>query len=221
VELKREFERLVQLHEEMNSEIQRYANMATTTTASGDNNDAVEPALPYDSRLLAFQRAPILDGTVRLGLKWAKCALCNLNQPDYKMEKGQCHGACICCGVRTPHKRCVAHDVRIHQAALKKAHQQDSNISMVTTSRTSTRKSPRLHIEDDDEVQEVPTPPKVIDLIDLTSEDGAAESNAHIGNLPVPVTSTATAQRRGRPRLHQVKTRAEESGTERDDSERM
>ena len=146
--------------------------------------------------------------------------MCNLNQPDYKIEKGQCHGACICCRVRTPHQRCVAHDVQIHQAALKKAHQQDSTISTVTTSRTPTRKSPRLHIEDDDEVQEVPPPPKVIDLIDLTSEVGAAESTENIGNLPVPVTSTATTRRRGRPRLHQVETRAEESGTERDDTER-
>jgi hypothetical protein len=186
-----------------------------------DNDDAVEPALPYNSRLLEFQRAPILDSTVKVGLKWAKCVVCNLNQPDYKMAKGQCHGGCLCCGVRTPHKRCVAHDVRIHQAAMKKAHQQDSTISTVTTSRTTTRNSPRLYIEDNDEVQEVPLPPKVIDLIDLTSEDGAAESTANIGNLPVPVTSTATTQKRGRPRLHQVETRAEESGTERDDTERM
>ena len=43
--------------------------MVTTTTASGNNDDAVEPDVPYDSRLLEFQRAPILDGTVRVGLK--------------------------------------------------------------------------------------------------------------------------------------------------------
>ena len=110
-ELKREFEKLVQLRQEVNSDIQRYANMVTTTTAGGDNDNAVEPDVPYDSRLLEFQRAPILDGTVRVGSKWEKCVVCNLNQPDYKMEKGQCHGACISCGVRTPHKRCVAHDV--------------------------------------------------------------------------------------------------------------
>ena len=40
-ELKREFERLVQLREEVNSEIQRYANMVTTTTASGNNDDVL------------------------------------------------------------------------------------------------------------------------------------------------------------------------------------
>jgi hypothetical protein len=64
-----EFERLVQLREAVNSDIERYANMVTTTTARGDNDDAVEPALPYDSRLLQFQKAPIQDGTVRVGLK--------------------------------------------------------------------------------------------------------------------------------------------------------
>jgi hypothetical protein len=99
---------------------------------------------------------------------------------------------------------------------IKQHYQQDSTISSVTTSRTPTRKPPRLHIEDDDEVQEVPPPSKVIELIDLTSEDAAADSNANIGNLPV----LATTRTRGRPRLHQVKTRAEKSGTERDDTKR-
>ena len=186
-----------------------------------DNDDAVEPALPYNSRLLEFQRAPILNGTIRVGLKWAKCVVCNLNQPDYKMAKGQCHGGCLCCGVRTPHKRCVAHDVRIHQAALKKAHQKDNIISTVTTSRTLTRKSPRLHIEDDDEVQEIAPPPKVIDLIDLTSEHRAAESTANTGTLLAPATTTATTRRRGRPRLHRSDTSTEEGGTERDDTQHM
>jgi hypothetical protein len=69
------------LREEVNNDIQRYANTVTTTIANGENDDAVEP------RLLEFQRAPIIDGTVRVGLKWAKCVVCNLNQPDYKMEK--------------------------------------------------------------------------------------------------------------------------------------
>ena len=115
----------------------------------------------------------------------------------------------------------VRHDVRIQQAELKKEQQQDSNASTVSTSRTPTRKSPRLYIEDDDEVQEVLPPPKVIHLIDLTSKDGAAETTADVGNLPVPVTSTATARKRGRPRLHQVEIRAEESGTERDDTKRI
>jgi hypothetical protein len=205
----------------VNNDIQRYAGMVTTTTASGDNDDVVEPDVPYDSRLLEFQRAPIFDGTVRVGLKWAKCVVCNLNQPDYKMEKGQCHGACICCGVRTPHRRCVAHDVRIHQAAIKKAQQQESIISTATTSMAPTRKSPRFHIEEDDEVQEVPPPPKVMHLIDLTSEHGAAEVTENTETLPVPVTTTTAKRRRGRPRLHQAETRAEGSGTERDDTERM
>ena len=195
--------------------------MVATTTANGENDDAVEPALPYDSRLLGFQRAPIIDGTVRVGLKWAKCVVCNLNQPDYKMEKGQCHGACKCYGVRTPHRRCVAHDVRIHQAALKMAQQQDSTISSITTSRAPTRKSPRLHIEEEDEVQEVPPLPKVIDLIDLTSEPGATESTANTGTLIAPATTTAPTRRRGRPRLHRYDTRTEEGGTERDDTQRM
>ena len=103
--LKCEFERLVQLREAVNSDIERYANMVTTTTVRGDNDDVVEPSLTYDLRLLQFQKAPIQDGTVRVWLKQAKCVVCNLNQPDYKMKKGQCHGACICCGVRTPPKK--------------------------------------------------------------------------------------------------------------------
>jgi hypothetical protein len=69
VEIKREFERIVVFREEVNSDIQRYANMVTTTTANGENDDAVEPALPCDSRLIEFQRSPIIDGTARVGLK--------------------------------------------------------------------------------------------------------------------------------------------------------
>jgi hypothetical protein len=220
-DIRREFKRLVLLREEVNNDIRRYANMVTTTTANGENDDAVEPALPYDSRLLEFQRASIIDGTVRVGLKWAKCVVCNLNQPNYKMEKGQFHGACICCGVRTPHRRCVAHDVRIHQAAIKKAQQQDSFISSNKSSRAPKRKSPRLHIEDNDEVQEVPPPPKVINLIDLTGEPGATEYMANTGTLLAPVTTTATTRRRGRPRLHRYDNSTEEGGTERDDTQHM
>jgi hypothetical protein len=125
--------------------------------------------------------------------------------------------------VRTPHMRFVAHDVRIHQAVRKKNHQQESTVYSVSTSRTPTRKSPRLHIDDDDddEVQEVPLPQKVIDLIDLTGEDGAAESTVNIGTLPVPFATTAPTQRRGQPRLHRADTSAEESGTERDDTQRV
>jgi uncharacterized protein YdcH (DUF465 family) len=37
-DLKREFEGLIQLREEVNSDIQRYANVVTTTTASGGND---------------------------------------------------------------------------------------------------------------------------------------------------------------------------------------
>ena len=138
------------------------------------------------------------------------------------MEKGQCHGACICCGVRTPHRRCVAHDVRIHQAALKMAQQQDSTTSSITTSRAPTRKSPRLHLEEEeDEVQEVPPPPKVIDLIDLTSEPEGTESTANTGTFSAPVATTTPARRRGRPRLHRNDTSTEEDGTERDDTQHM
>jgi hypothetical protein len=108
VEIKRKFERLVVLREEVNNDIQRCANMVTTTTANGENDDAVEPALPYDSRLIDFQRIPIIDGTVRVGLKWAKCVVCNLNQPDYKMEKWSLymlrgtHPSQKMCGTRRP-----------------------------------------------------------------------------------------------------------------------
>ena len=70
--------------------------------------------------------------------------------------------------------------------------QQDSIILSNTTSRVPTRKSPRLHIEEDDEVEEVPPPPKVIDLIDLTREPGAIESAANTGTLLAHVTTTAT-----------------------------
>ena len=218
--LKREFERLVQLREAVNSDIQRFANMVTTTTARGDNDDAVEPDLQNDPPLLEVERAPIQDGTVRVGLKWAKCLVCNLNQPDYRMEKGQCHAACICCGVRTPHRRCVANDVRLHQAALKREIQQDTT-STVTTSRTPTRKSPRLHIDEDDEVQEVPPPPKVIELVDLTSADGAVHTTVTMETSTAPVPTTAPTRRRGRPRLHRADTSTDQSGTERDDTQRM
>jgi hypothetical protein len=60
----------------VNNDIQRYAGMVTTTTASGDNDDAVEPDVPYDSRLLEFQKTPTLGGTVRVGLKMGEvCCL--------------------------------------------------------------------------------------------------------------------------------------------------
>jgi hypothetical protein len=88
-------------------------------------------------------------------------------------------------------------------------------------SRTPTRKSPRLNINDDDEVQEVLPTKKVIDLIDLTSKDGTAEPTVNIGTLPVTVTTTATTQRRGRPRLNRPETSTEERRTERDDTQRM
>jgi hypothetical protein len=79
----------------------------------------------------------------------------------------------------------------------------------------------RLHFEDDDEVQEVPPPPKVIDLIDLTSEHGASESTVNTGTLPVPVTTTATTRRMGRPRLHRTDTSTEEGAMKRDDIQHM
>jgi hypothetical protein len=53
----------------VNNDIQRYAGMVTTTTASGETDDVVEPDVPYDSSLLELQREPIIDGTVRVGLK--------------------------------------------------------------------------------------------------------------------------------------------------------
>ena len=115
----------------------------------------------------------------------------------------------------------MAHDVRIQQATLKMAQQQDSTTSSITTSRAPTRKSPRLHLEEEDEVQEVPPPPKVIDLIDLTNEHEATESNANTGTLQAPATTTAPTRRRGRPRLHRNDTSTEEDGTERDDTQHM
>ena len=99
------------------------------------------------------------------------------------------------------------------------AQQKESTISSITTSRAPTRKSPRLHLDEDDEVQEVPPPPKVIDLIDLTSEPQGTESTA--GTLSAPVATTATTRRRGRPRLHRSDTSTEEGGTECDDTQHM
>ena len=101
------------------------------------------------------------------------------------------------------------------------AQQQDSTISSITTSRAPTRKSPRLHIVEEDEVQEVPPPPKVIDLIDLTSEPEGTESTANTGTLLAPVSTTAPTRRRGRPRLHRNDTSTEKDGTERDDTQHM
>ena len=69
-------------------------------------------------RAINFQKVSIKDGTIRYGLRWIRCHVCGLNQPDYQVEKALCHAACLCCGIRTPHMRCVASDVRIHQAQL-------------------------------------------------------------------------------------------------------
>ena len=115
----------------------------------------------------------------------------------------------------------MENDVRIHQAALKRELQQDSTASTVTTSRTPTRKSPRLHIDEDDEVQEVPPPPKVIELVDLTSEDGAVNTTMTLKTSTEPVATTAPTRRRGRPRLHRADTSTDQSGTECDDTQRM
>jgi membrane protein involved in colicin uptake len=70
-EPRREYEKLVQLPETINSEIQRHENMVTATTGSGDNDDAVKPILWNDPRTVEFQRTPIQDGIVRVGLRWA------------------------------------------------------------------------------------------------------------------------------------------------------
>ena len=115
----------------------------------------------------------------------------------------------------------MAHDVRIHQAALKKENQQESTASTVTTTRAATKKFPRLHIENGDEVQEAPPPQKFYDIIDLTSEDGAAVSTMNIGTPTAPVANTPTTRRRGRPRLHRAETSDKDGGTERDDTQRM
>ena len=114
----------------------------------------------------------------------------------------------------------MANDVRLHQAALKREVQQDV-ASTVTTSRTPTRKSPRLHIDEDDEVQEVPPPPKVIEFVDLTSADGAVNTTVTMEKSTEPVATTAPTRRRGRPRLHRADTSTDQSGTERDDTQRM
>ena len=116
------------------------------------------------------------------------------------MEKAQCHAAFLCCGIRTPQMRCVASDVRIHQAQLnvqraptvprttvedtghrnswglvvtsvEPATRSSSKDTATTSSQgilvegdtqsRPVRKSPRLQQLDDDEVVEVPPPPKV------------------------------------------------------------
>ena len=81
-----------------------------------------------------FQKATIIDGTIRYGLGWIRCNVCGFNQPDYQVEKAQCHAACLCCGICTPHKRCVAQDVRIHQAQL--------NVQRATTMQATTARKP-------------------------------------------------------------------------------
>ena len=118
----KEMEALRLAREQLNEELRRYAAMREVPTAADIDGTIMDDA-GHDSawdnlRPIDFQKATIIDVTIRYGLRWIRCNVCCLNQPDYQMEKAQCHAACLCCGIRTPHKRCVAQDVRIHQAQL-------------------------------------------------------------------------------------------------------
>ena len=89
----------------------------TASDNDGTNmDDSHHDSIWENLRPIDFQKAAITDGTVRYGLRWIRCHVCGLNQPDYQVKKAQCHAAYLCCGLRTPHMRCVASDVRIHQA---------------------------------------------------------------------------------------------------------
>jgi hypothetical protein len=118
----REMEALRLARAQLNEKLRRYAAMGDIQAASdndGTNMDDSHHDSTWDNlRPIDFQKAAITDGTVRYGIKRIRCHVCGLNQPDYQVEKAQCHAACLCCGIRTPHMRCVASDVMIHQAQL-------------------------------------------------------------------------------------------------------
>jgi hypothetical protein len=40
-------------------------------------------------RLIDFQKVAIDDSTVRYRLRWIRCHVCGLNQPEYQVEKAQ------------------------------------------------------------------------------------------------------------------------------------
>ena len=65
---------------------------------------------------------------------------------------------------------------------------------------------PYVDMYEDDEVQEVPPTPKVIELVDLTSADGAVNTTVTMEKSTEPVATTAPTRRRGRPRLHRADT---------------
>ena len=94
---------------QLNEELRRYAAMGDIPTAA-DNDGTIMDDTYHDSawdnlRSSDFQKIAINDGTVRYELRWIRCHVCGLNQPDYQVDKVQCHAACLCCGIRTPHTR--------------------------------------------------------------------------------------------------------------------
>ena len=104
----------------------------------GTNMDDSHHNSTWDNlRPIDFLKAAITDSTVRYGIRWIRCHVCGLNQPDYQVEKAQCHAACLCCGIRTPHMRCVASYVRIHQAQLNV--QRATTVQMTTVGDTGHR----------------------------------------------------------------------------------
>ena len=131
--------------------------------------------------------------------------------------------------------RCVASDVRIHQAqvnvhraitvqvttggdtghrnrwstAVTSVKPATSGINKGTTTTSCkgiqvegdnhsqpVRKSPRLHERDDDEVVEVPPPPKIYTVVDLTEE---GTETARIMEINAPTQQQTPIRRRGRP----------------------
>ena len=62
--------------------------MGDIPAASGNDGTNMDD-LHHDStwnnlRLIDFQK--VADGTVRYGLRWIRCHVCSLNQPDYQVE---------------------------------------------------------------------------------------------------------------------------------------
>ena len=86
----KEMEALRLARAQLNKEFWRDAAMGEIPTAeanNGTNMDDADHDLAWDNlRPIDFQKVAINDGTVRYGLRWIRCHVCGLNQPDYQVE---------------------------------------------------------------------------------------------------------------------------------------
>ena len=85
--------------EQLNKELRRYVAIDEVPKAPDNDetpmNDDGHSSAWDNLRPTFFQKATIVDGTFRYGLRWIRCNVCGMNQPDYQVEKAQCHAACL------------------------------------------------------------------------------------------------------------------------------